>query len=63
MIRRQVEEFEVIGVVDDEIRGIVARNWPRSNTLARPARRLRRGDGYGTFSKFMTTLSQPSGTS
>jgi len=28
MIRRQVEEFEVIGVVDDEIRGIVARNWP-----------------------------------
>jgi hypothetical protein len=28
MIRRQVEEFEVIGAVDDEIRGIVARNWP-----------------------------------
>jgi hypothetical protein len=28
MIRRQVEEFEVIGVVDDEIRSIVARNWP-----------------------------------
>jgi hypothetical protein len=29
MIRRQVQEFEVIAVVDDEIRGIVARNWPR----------------------------------
>jgi hypothetical protein len=29
LIRRQVEEgFEVIAVVDDEIRGIVARNWP-----------------------------------
>jgi hypothetical protein len=28
MIRRQVEEFEVIGAVDEEIRGIVARNWP-----------------------------------
>jgi hypothetical protein len=28
IIRRQVEEFEVIGAVDDEIRGIVARNWP-----------------------------------
>jgi hypothetical protein len=29
MIRRQIEEgFEVIGAVDDEIRGIVARNWP-----------------------------------
>lgn len=29
IIRRQIEEgFEVIGAVDDEIRGIVARNWP-----------------------------------
>jgi hypothetical protein len=28
MIRRQVEEFEVVGAVDDEIRGIVVRNWP-----------------------------------
>jgi hypothetical protein len=29
LIRRQIEEgFEVIGAVDDEIRGIVARNWP-----------------------------------
>ena len=29
LIRRQIEEgFEVIGVVDNEIRGIVARNWP-----------------------------------
>jgi hypothetical protein len=29
LIRRQIEEgFEVIAVVDDEIRGIVARNWP-----------------------------------
>jgi hypothetical protein len=29
LIRRQVEEgFEVIAAVDDEIRGIVARNWP-----------------------------------
>ena len=28
-IRRQIEEgFEVIAAVDDEIRGIVARNWP-----------------------------------
>jgi hypothetical protein len=26
---RQIEEgFEVIGAVDDETRGIVARNWP-----------------------------------
>jgi hypothetical protein len=29
IIRRQIEEgFEVIGAVDPEIRGIVARNWP-----------------------------------
>jgi hypothetical protein len=29
MIRRQIEEgFEGIAAVDDEIRGIVARNWP-----------------------------------
>jgi hypothetical protein len=29
LIHRQIEEgFEVIGAVDDEIRGIVARNWP-----------------------------------
>jgi hypothetical protein len=29
LIRRQIEQgFEVIAVVDDEIRGIVARNWP-----------------------------------
>ena len=29
MIRRQIEEgFEVRAAVDDEIRGIVARNWP-----------------------------------
>jgi hypothetical protein len=29
VIRRQIEEgFEVIGAVDDEICGIVARNWP-----------------------------------
>lgn len=29
IIRRQIEEgFEVIDAVDDEIRGIVARNWP-----------------------------------
>ena len=29
MIRRQIEEgAEVIAAVDDEIRGIVARNWP-----------------------------------
>ncbi len=29
LIRRQVEErFDVMAAVDDEIRGIVARNWP-----------------------------------
>jgi hypothetical protein len=29
-IRRQIEEgSEVIAAVDDEIRGIVARNWPQ----------------------------------
>jgi len=29
LIRRQIEAgFEVIAAVDDEIRGIVARNWP-----------------------------------
>jgi hypothetical protein len=29
IIRRQIEGgFEVIAAVDDEIRGIVARNWP-----------------------------------
>ena len=29
IIRRQIEEgAEVIAAVDDEIRGIVARNWP-----------------------------------
>ena len=30
---RQIEEgFEVIGAVDDETRGIVARNWPKATT-------------------------------
>ena len=28
MIRREIEAFDDIGAVDDEIRGIVARNWP-----------------------------------
>jgi hypothetical protein len=28
MIRQQLEELDNIGAVDDEIRGIVARNWP-----------------------------------
>ena len=28
MIRQQIEAFDDIGAVDDEIRGIVARNWP-----------------------------------
>ncbi len=28
MIRRQLESLDDIGAVDDEIRGIVARNWP-----------------------------------
>jgi hypothetical protein len=28
MIRREIESFYDIGAVDDEIRGIVARNWP-----------------------------------
>jgi hypothetical protein len=28
MIRQQIEELDEIGAVDDEIRGIVARNWP-----------------------------------
>jgi hypothetical protein len=29
MIRQEIEEgFEIIVTVDDEIRGIVARNWP-----------------------------------
>jgi hypothetical protein len=27
-IRREIGSFDDIGVVDDEIRGIVARNWP-----------------------------------
>jgi hypothetical protein len=27
-IRRSIELFDDIGAVDDEIRGIVARNWP-----------------------------------
>jgi hypothetical protein len=27
-IRREIEAFDDIGAVDDEIRGIVARNWP-----------------------------------
>ncbi len=27
-IRRSIELFEDIGAVDDEVRGIVARNWP-----------------------------------
>jgi hypothetical protein len=29
MIRQQIEEFDHIGAVDPESRGIVARNWPR----------------------------------
>jgi hypothetical protein len=28
LIRQQIESFDDIGAVDDEIRGIVARNWP-----------------------------------
>jgi hypothetical protein len=28
MIRQQIEELDEIGAVDEEIRGIVARNWP-----------------------------------
>jgi len=28
MIRREIEAFDDIGAVSDEIRGIVARNWP-----------------------------------
>jgi len=28
VIRREIESFDNIDVVDDEIRGIVARNWP-----------------------------------
>jgi hypothetical protein len=29
MLRRQIEEgYDNIDVIDDEIRGIVARNWP-----------------------------------
>jgi hypothetical protein len=28
MIHQQIEGFDEIGAVDDEIRGIVARNWP-----------------------------------
>jgi len=28
MIREQIESLDDIGAVDDEIRGIVARNWP-----------------------------------
>jgi hypothetical protein len=28
MIRQQIEALDDIGAVDDEIRGIVARNWP-----------------------------------
>jgi hypothetical protein len=27
-IRREIESFDDITIVDDEIRGIVARNWP-----------------------------------
>ena len=28
MIRQRIEALDDIGAVDDEIRGIVARNWP-----------------------------------
>jgi hypothetical protein len=28
IIRRELESMDDIGAVDDEIRGIVARNWP-----------------------------------
>jgi hypothetical protein len=28
LIRREIESFDHIGAVEDEIRGIVARNWP-----------------------------------
>jgi len=28
MIRRDIDAFDDIGAVDDEIRGIVARHWP-----------------------------------
>jgi hypothetical protein len=39
LIRRQIEGgFEVIGVVDDEIRGIVARNWPQLLSKLPPAK-------------------------
>lgn len=28
LIRAQIEEYDTIGKVDPELRGIVARNWP-----------------------------------
>ncbi len=28
MIRREIEAFDDLGAVSDEIRGIVARDWP-----------------------------------
>jgi hypothetical protein len=36
MIRRIEEGAEVIAAVDDEIRGIVARNWPHLPAKLRP---------------------------
>jgi hypothetical protein len=36
MIREQIESLDDIGAVDDEIRGIVARNWPRLLSKLQP---------------------------
>jgi hypothetical protein len=36
MILRELESLDHIGAVDDEIRGIVARNWPHLPAKLRP---------------------------
>jgi hypothetical protein len=50
MIRQQIEEgFDNIAEVDDEIRGIVARNWPYLvEELARPPVRLSKLNAHQT---------------
>jgi hypothetical protein len=35
MIRREIEVFDRIGAVNDEIEGMVARNWPDMVSMRR----------------------------
>src|SRR5260370_5359616 len=58
MIRREIEAFDHIGAVDDEIRGIVARNWP--HVLSKlPPEEDSRGFRFGLVLQGATLKGRP----